>query len=212
MTDKITDKNIYHQSYDIKKLVPYVNNSRTHSDEQVSQVAASINEFGFTNPVLIDDKGSIIAGHGRTQAAKKLGMSTVPAIEMIGLTEAQKKAYVIADNQLALNAGWDLDTLRLEIENLDELNFDLDLLGFDADVLEKLLDIECELPDLPDGDRDPFQQKTFTLHDEQAQDVDDAIKLARTNPIADTGLNDNSNGNAISLICKQWLEAKNGQS
>ena len=173
-------------------------------------MAASINEFGFTNPVLIDESGSIIAGHGRVQAAKKLKMDSVPCITLSGLTEAQKKAYVIADNQLALNAGWDLDTLRLEVENLDELNFDLDLLGFDSDVLEKLLDIECELPDLPDGDRDPFQQKTFTLHDEQAQDVDDAVTLARTNPTADTGINENSNGNALALICKQWLEAKNG--
>lgn len=203
-------KNEYSSSVPIDDLIPYVNNSRTHSDEQVAQVAASINEFGFTNPVLIDESGSIIAGHGRVQAAKKLKMDSVPCITLSGLTEAQKKAYVIADNQLALNAGWDLDTLRLEVENLDELNFDLDLLGFDSDVLEKLLDIECELPDLPDGDRDPFQQKTFTLHDEQAQDVDDAVTLARTNPTADTGINENSNGNALALICKQWLEAKNG--
>ena len=194
----------------VSDLIPYVNNSRTHSDEQVAQVAASIKEFGFTNPILIDDAGMIIAGHGRVMAAKKLGVESVPCIVLSGLSEAQKKAYIIADNNLALNAGWDLDTLRLEIEHLSEVDFNLDVLGFDGDTIEKLLDIDGALPELPDGDRDPFQQKTFTLHDEQAQDVDDAITLARTNPLADTGINDNSNGNALALICSEWLEAKNG--
>jgi len=162
-------------------------------------------EFGFTNPVLIDAQGGIIAGHGRVMAAKKLGIDEVPCIELVGLTEAQKKAYVIADNQLALNAGWDLDALRLEVETLQELDFDLPLLGFDAEVIDKLLDIDAELPELPDGDRDPFQQKTFTLHDEQAAIIDDAILKAKTSPLIDTGLNENSNGNAIAWICEQWL-------
>ena len=191
-------------------LIPYINNSRNHSDEQVLQVASSIKEFGFTNPILIDEQSGIIAGHGRVMAAKKLGLDEVPCIILDGLTEAQKKAYVIADNQIALNSNWDLDTLRLEVETLQELNFDLDLLGFTADVLDKLLDIEAELPDLPDGDRDPFQQKTFTLHDDQAAIIDDAITLARTNPLSDTGLNENSNGNALNLICEQWLGSQNG--
>ena len=198
-------KNKYIKDYSLDKLIPYINNSRTHSDEQVAQVAASINEFGFTNPVLVDDAGGVIAGHGRILAARKLGLKDVPAIVLEGLTDAQKKAYVIADNQLALNSGWDLDTLRLEVETLQEMDFDLVLLGFDAIVLDKLLDIDCELPDLPDGDRDPFQQKTFTLHDEQAQTIDDAILKAKTSPLIDTGLNENSNGNAIAWICEQWL-------
>lgn len=195
-------------------LIPYVNNSRTHSEEQVNQVASSIKEFGFTSPVLIDEQGGIIAGHGRVMAAKKLGLDEVPSIVLAGLTEAQKKAYVIADNQLPLNAGWDIDTLRLEVETLQELDFDLGVLGFDSEVLDKLLDIELgELPELPDGDRDPFQQKTFTLHDEQAQIIDDAILKAKTNPCIDTGLNENSNGNAVAWICEQWLKgADNGDS
>lgn len=196
----------------VEALIPYVNNSRTHSDEQVTQVASSIKEFGFTNPILIDEHDGVIAGHGRLMAAKKLNLSEVPCIILAGLTEAQKKAYVIADNQLALNSGWDLDALRLEVETLNELEFDIDLLGFDGDVIDKLLDIEGELPELPDGDRDPFQQKTFTLHDEQAAIIEDAITLARANPLADTGLNENSNGNALNLICEQWLEAQNGDS
>jgi ParB-like chromosome segregation protein Spo0J len=125
--------------YEIKKvsdLLPYVNNSRTHSEEQTTQIASSISEFGFTNPVLIDDTNNLIAGHGRLLAAKKLGLEEVPAIILSGLTKAQKKAYVIADNQLALNAEWDLDTLKLEIEGLKELNFDVDLLGFDDSFLD----------------------------------------------------------------------------
>lgn len=187
-------------------LIPYINNSRTHSDEQVTQVASSIKEFGFTNPILIDEQGGIIAGHGRLMAANKLGLEQVPTITLVGLSEAQRKAYVIADNQLALNSGWDLDMLRVEFERLEELDFDLSLIGFEDDVVEKLLDIDAEMPDLPDGDRDPFQQKTFTLHDEQAQVLDDAITKARTNPLIDTGLNDNNNGNAIAYICEQWLK------
>lgn len=99
-------------------LIPYVNNSRTHSDEQVSQICASIKEFGFTNPILIDESDGIIAGHGRVSAAKRLGMEQVPCIRLIGLTKSQRKAYVIADNQLALNAGWNFDLLKLEIESL----------------------------------------------------------------------------------------------
>ena len=193
----------------VKDLIPYINNSRTHSDEQVSQIASSIKEFGFTNPVLIDEQGGIIAGHGRIMAAKKLGIEDAPCIVLDGLTEAQKKAYIIADNQLPLNAGWDLDTLRLEVETLSELDFDIDLLGFEDDVIEKLLDIDCEMPELPDGDRDPFQQKTFTLHDEQAQTIDDAILKAKASPLIDTGLNENSNGNAISWICEEFLKGAN---
>lgn len=199
-----------HSIQKVSDLIPYVNNSRTHSDEQVNQVASSIKEFGFTSPVLIDESGGIIAGHGRVMAAKKLGMDELPCITLEGLTEAQRKAYIIADNQLPLNAGWDLDTLRLEVETLQELDFDLDLLGFDDDVIEKLLDIDAELPELPDGDRDPFQQKTFTLHDEQAAMIDDAMKKAKSDPRIDTGLNENSNGNAIAWICEQFLGDDNG--
>ena len=114
-----------------ENLIPYANNSRTHSDDQINQVASSIKEFGFTNPVLIDEQGGIIAGHGRVMAAKKLGLSEVPTITLEGLTKAQVKAYVIADNQLALNSGWELDVLKLEVESLGEMDFDISLLGFD---------------------------------------------------------------------------------
>ncbi|MGB3667886.1 MAG: site-specific DNA-methyltransferase [Bermanella sp.] len=126
----------------VKNLIPYANNSRTHSDDQVNQVASSIKEFGFTNPVLVDSDGGIIAGHGRVMAAKKLGLEEVPCIELNHLTEAQKKAYVIADNQLALNSGWDLDMLKLEVESLNEMDFDVELLGFDDEFMSGLLEEE----------------------------------------------------------------------
>jgi len=112
-------------------LIPYARNSRTHSDAQVAQIAASIKEFGFTNPVLVDGDGGIIAGHGRVLAARKLKLAQVPCIALGHLTAAQRKAYVIADNKLALNAGWDEEMLRLEAEELEGAGFDLTLLGFE---------------------------------------------------------------------------------
>ena len=133
MTDlKVEYKNI-------KELIPYCNNSRTHSDEQVLQIASSIKEFGFTNPVLIDGQGGIIAGHGRIMAAQKLKMDEVPTITLSDLSEAQKKAYIIADNKLALNSGWDDELLKIELEQLKELDFDLGLIGFSDDELALLM-------------------------------------------------------------------------
>ena len=119
-------------------LIPYARNSRTHSDEQVAQIAASIREFGFTNPVLIDGQDGIIAGHGRVLGARKLGMSDVPCIRLAHLSEAQKRAYVIADNKLALNAGWDEDVLRSELEALAADDVGLEITGFDQDELDAL--------------------------------------------------------------------------
>ena len=123
----------------IDKLIPYARNSRTHSENQVAQIAASIKEFGFTNPVLIDETGSIIAGHGRVLAARKLAIADVPSIRLTHLTEAQKKAYVIADNKLALNAGWDDEMLAVELTDLKDMGFDLDLTGFSTNEIEALL-------------------------------------------------------------------------
>ncbi len=134
----------------IKDLAPYTNNSRTHSEEQVEQIAASIREFGFTNPILTDGKDGIIAGHGRLAAAVKAGFSQVPCIELSGLTEAQKRAYVIADNKLALNAGWNLDNLRIEMTALAALDVDLGLTGFSDDEIAKLLGDKQGLTDPDD--------------------------------------------------------------
>lgn len=152
-------KNYKHEIRKTADLIPYAQNSRTHSDEQINQVASSIKEFGFTNPILIDEQGGIIAGHGRAMAANKIGLDEVPCIILEGLTEAQKKAYVIADNQLALNSGWDLDKLKLEIEGLNELEFDIDLLGFDDDFLDGLLDVQTD-EGLTDEDEVPEAPET----------------------------------------------------
>jgi DNA modification methylase len=138
----------------VDKLIPYVRNSRTHSDAQIAQIAASIKEFGWTNPILVDAENGIIAGHGRLMAARKLGYKEVPVIELKDMTETQKRAYVIADNQLALNAGWDFSLLSLEVADLKENDFDLDLLGFDPKELEKLLEPE-EVEGLTDEDEVP---------------------------------------------------------
>ena len=112
-------------------LIPYINNARTHDDAQITQIAASIKEFSFSNPVLVDGENGIIAGHGRVMAAKKLGLDEVPTIELKHLTKTQKKAYILADNRLALNSGWDNDLLALELGELSDDGFNLDLLGFD---------------------------------------------------------------------------------
>ena len=129
---------------DIGDLLPYARNSRTHSDAQVAQIASSIREFGWTNPILVDPDGTIIAGHGRVMAARKLGEQQVPVITLGHMTDAQRRAYVIADNQLAMNAGWDADMLKVEIAELASADFDLSLLGFDDKVLAGLMAEETD--------------------------------------------------------------------
>jgi DNA modification methylase len=138
----------------VDKLIPYINNSRTHSDEQVAQIAASIKEFGWTNPILVDGENGIIAGHGRLMAARKLGYTEVPTIELKDLTETQRKAYIIADNRLALNAGWDNEMLTIELNDLLADGFALEMLGFDPKELDALLEPEV-LEGLTDEDSVP---------------------------------------------------------
>ena len=142
------------QEVAVEALIPYAKNSRTHSDAQVAQIAASIKEFGWTNPILIDGTKGIIAGHGRLMAARKLGLVKVPVIELKDMTESQKKAYVIADNQLAMNAGWDIELLKIEVADLNENGFDLELLGFDNKMLDSLLEPEVK-EGLTDEDQVP---------------------------------------------------------
>ena len=124
----------------VADLVPYARNSRTHSAEQVAQIAASIKEWGWTVPVLIEPDGGIIAGHGRIMAAQRLGIDEVPCMIAEGWTDAQKRAYVIADNKLTINSAWDMDVLRVEMQELDGLNFDLELTGFDVAEMTALFD------------------------------------------------------------------------
>ncbi|MBK8164652.1 MAG: site-specific DNA-methyltransferase [bacterium] len=148
------------EHWNIDRLRPYERNPRTHSPEQITKIAASLLEFGWTNPILVDGDAGIIAGHGRLLAARELGMTTVPVIELTHLTEAQKRAYVIADNRLALDAGWDEDLLADELRALEGLDFNLALTGFDLDELHDLLDDESaeEVP-APEPPDDPVSQQ-----------------------------------------------------
>lgn len=177
-------------------LVPYVNNSRTHSAQQVQQVAASIKEFGFTNPILVDEQGGIIAGHGRLQAAQLLGLDQVPTITLVGLTEAQRKAYIIADNQLALNAGWDADLLKLDIDHLVGAGFDVSLLGFNDVFINNLLSEELPTPALgltPEEKLENFLDgDTKILRLAYDQDELEAIVAMLDKGLAATGADDYS--------------------
>jgi ParB family chromosome partitioning protein len=188
-------------------LIPYDRNSRTHSDAQVAQIAGSIREFGFTNPVLVDAENGIIAGHGRVLAAGKLDMEKVPCIRLAYLTETQRRAYVIADNKLALNAGWDEEMLGLELADLREMDFDLSLVGFTEDELGEFDVEEGEMPNLSDGDKQPFQQMTFTVHDEQVEEVQAAIAKAKNMGHGESAVNENSNGNALAFICQSFTRS-----
>lgn len=135
----------------VSELLPYARNARTHSDTQVSQLAASIKEFGFNNPVAIDADGMILCGHGRVMAAQKLGLTEVPTVCLSHLSDTQKKAYILADNKLALNAGWDNDMLKVELEDLKFSNFDLDLVGFSTEELDEIMN-QDEEPEVEDDD------------------------------------------------------------
>jgi ParB-like chromosome segregation protein Spo0J len=127
------------ERWPIERLVPYERNARTHSAEQVAQIAASIQEFGFTNPILVASDDGILAGHGRLAAAKDLGLAEVPVVVLDHLSPTQRRAYVLADNKLALNAGWDVDVLTAEMEQLQAVEFDLELVGWSAGELAELM-------------------------------------------------------------------------
>lgn len=161
-------------------LIPYINNSRTHSESQIKQVAASINEFGFTNPIIIDEGNTILAGHGRLQAAQLLGMDKVPTQSVEGWSEAKKKAYIIADNKLALNAGWDFELLKIELDTIKNLDFDVELTGFDEgeilnlnlEVDEGEMDADAEWEGMPEFDQpDATSFRKVIVHFENPDDV-----------------------------------------
>lgn len=143
----------------VADLVPYARNSRTHDDAQVAQIAASIREFGFTNPVLIDAQGGIIAGHGRVLAARKLKLDTVPCIMLDHLTDTQRRAYIITDNKLALNGGWDDELLALELGELNAADFDLALIGFDAGELAMKMGLGADFEPGSEDDQSKLDEK-----------------------------------------------------
>jgi ParB family transcriptional regulator, chromosome partitioning protein len=186
-------------------LIPYARNAKKHDASQVAKLAGSIREFGFNNPVLVDKDNGIIAGHGRIMAAQSLGLETVPCIRLGHLTDTQRRAYILADNRLAeIGGGWDEEMLKLELADLAAAELDVTELGFlDSDA--GMFDVsETNLPELESGDRQPFQQKTFTLHDEQAEEIDAAISKAKEMGHAQSAVNENSNGNALAFICQSF--------
>lgn len=172
-------------------LIPYIRNSRTHSDFQVTQIAGSINEFGFTNPVLVDEKNMIIAGHGRVKAAQLLNILEIPCIRLKNLTDTQKRAYVLADNKLALNAGWDNELLKIEIQDLQFEKYDLHITGFnDAEIANALADglnteennPEEEWQDMPEfKQEDETSWRRIIVHFENQDDLDKFEMLVQQN-------------------------------
>jgi hypothetical protein len=196
------------ESLPTAKLIPYARNARTHSEAQVGQIAGSIREFGFTNPVLIDAENGIIAGHGRVLAAQTLGLEKVPCIRLTHLSDTQRRAYILADNKLAMNAGWDEAMLAIELGQLGEEDFDLLALGFTEAELGEFSVQPGDMPTLPDGDKSPFQQMTFTLADEQAEEVKAAMDKAKGMGHGESAVNENSNGNALAFICQSFNRAE----
>lgn len=147
----------------VDDLIPYIKNSRTHSDAQVAQIAASVRAFGWTNPVLVDGENGIIAGHGRILAARKLGMEEVPCIELAGLTDTQRRAYIIADNKLALNGGWDDELLAIELGELNAAEFDMALIGFDAAGLALAMGLGADFEAGSEDDQGKLDEKDPTI-------------------------------------------------
>ncbi len=165
----------------INELIPYVRNSRTHTDEQVDKIVASIKDVGWTNPILVDGDSGIIAGHGRLLAAQKLGMKEVPVIELKGLTEAQKRKYIIADNRLALDAGWDEEMLKAELSWLTEHDYDVGSIGFDEDEISAILSFNIET-ESQETEAEPDSDQVEELPEELKDAEVAAPPIAKTKP------------------------------
>ena len=191
----------------IEDVIPYINNTRKHPPKQIEQIKASIKEFGMVNPIGIN-KDTIVFGHGRYEALKQLGYKEVPTVDLSHLSDAQRKAYTLADNRIAEAGEWDEDLLKLELMALDEMDFDYSDLGFDFEFdIEEINDEEFE-PNIKVGDREPIRNMTFTVSDEQHELIKEVLKLAKEFPLQDpSGINENSNGNALYYICEVF---KNG--
>lgn len=214
MPNKKQTRNVAAQIRDIATadLIPSPRNAKKHDEIQIAKIAGSIKEFGFGAPIITDGENGILAGHGRWMAAMKLGLEKVPCVEMGHLSDTQRRAYMLADNRLSeIGGGWNMDQLKIELEELSAEEIDLDALGFGDDMTGAFDIEEGEMPDLASGDKEPFQQKTFTLHDEQAEEVDAAIAKAKQMGHGESGVNENSNGNALAFICQAFNRANNGE-
>ncbi len=185
----------------VDELIPYINNPRKN-DDAVDKVASSIKHFGFKVPIVIDQQNEIVAGHTRLKAAKKLGIKEVPCIVADDLDDNQIKAFRLADNKVSEAAAWDDELLGIEMFNIN----DIDLTDFGFDVINEE-DFGTSF-ELRDGDKEPFQQMTFTLSDQQAEEIKEALSLAKDNNDVETYGNENGNGNALYRIVAEWAEQK----
>lgn len=185
----------------ITDLIPYSLNQKEHPQKQVNQIANSLKEFGFKQPIVIDKNNHIVVGHGRYEGAKKIGLEQIPCLVADDLNDAQIKAYRIADNKLN-ESEWNEDLLKIELENLKELDFDFsEIMDFDfEDEFSQNEEFEVNLPT---GDRKPIRNMTFTVSGEQHELIEEVLKLAKEYPLQDpAGINENSNGNALYYICE----------
>jgi len=193
-------------------ISPYGSNPKEHPDEQIDDIASSIRRFGWNQNLVIDDEGVIITGHGRRLAAKQLGEDKVPAIRRPEMSEAEKRAYRIADNRVT-ESEWDDPLLFSEIELLREQEISVEATGFSSDGIDDVEkgvepdeeEIEEAFDDLPDGERDPIRQRTFTLAEEQLDTVETAVERAKENAETDHPVNSNDNGNALAVVCEGYL-------
>jgi site-specific DNA-methyltransferase (adenine-specific) len=185
----------------VDELIPYINNPR-RNDDAVDKVASSIKHFGFKVPIVIDQQNEIVAGHTRLKAAKKLGIKEVPCIVADDLDDNQIKAFRLADNKVSEAAAWDDALLGIEMFSIN----DIDLTDFGFDVINEE-DFGTSF-ELRDGDKEPFQQMTFTLSDQQAEEIKEALSLAKDNNDVETYGNENGNGNALYRIVAEWAEQK----
>lgn len=189
--------------WSIDKVIPYARNPRKN-DSAVPKVMASLKEYGFRQPIVVDKEGVVIVGHTRLKAAQQLGMTEVPVHTATGLTASQVKAYRIADNRTSEEAEWDQELLGLELSDLREADFDLNLTGFDQNETQTFDVAPVDAPQLPDGDRAPFRQMTFTVHDEQFEEIEAALRKAKEAGRGESAVNENSNGNALAWICDRF--------
>jgi ParB family transcriptional regulator, chromosome partitioning protein len=194
---------------DINSIKPYENNPRKLSEKAIEKVAMSLKEYGFRQPIVVDKDRIIVVGHTRFRASKKLGFKEVPITIADNLTPEQINGYRIADNRTSQESEWDFQPLQKELSDLADLNFNLELTGFNDSELDNYItfenDVDIDLPDIPNEDKKPFQQITFTLHNTQFDIVKNAVDYIKKQNIDDT-INDNRNGNAITEICKLFYE------
>lgn len=193
------------EQWAIDKVKPYHRNARKIPEKAIAKVATSLAQFGWKQPLVVDPLGVIIVGHTRLLAAKKLGMAHAPVLVAKDLTPAQVKAYRLMDNRSHDETAWDLDLLGLEMSDLKMENIDLEFTGFDLPEIEDITKVVpfIDYPELPTGDKSPFGQMTFTLHESQIELVKEAIAAVGSLPV---GVNANSNGNALARICEVFLE------